>query len=54
LIKNSAGEVIFFKPIFNVADSAITIAVFIILFFYRKELNQSFEKKPKQNVSSEK
>lgn len=54
LIKNSAGEVIFFKPIFNVADSAITIAVFIILFFYRKELNQSFEKKPKQNASSEK
>lgn len=31
------GEhVIFFRPIFNVADSAITIAVFLMLICYKK------------------
>lgn len=50
IIKNSAGETIFFSPIFNVADSAISVAVAIILFFYRKELNDSLEsKKEKQD-----
>ena len=33
---------------FNIADSAITIAVFLILIFYRKELNDSLEKKEKK------
>ena len=45
IIQNSAGETIFFSPIFNVADSAISFAVAIILFFYRKELNDSLESK---------
>ncbi len=45
IIQNSAGETIFFSPIFNVADSAISVAVAIILFFYRKELNDSLESK---------
>lgn len=45
LITNSAGETIFFSPIFNIADSAISVAVGIILIFYRKELNESLEKK---------
>ncbi len=31
-------ESIFFRPIFNVADSAITIAVFIMIIFYKKLL----------------
>lgn len=44
LIHNSAGEVLFFQPVFNIADSAITIAVFILLLFFRKDLNDSFEK----------
>ena len=47
LIHNDMGEVLFFKPVFNIADSAITIAVFLILIFYRKELNDSLEKKEK-------
>ncbi len=47
LIKNSAGETIFFSPIFNVADSAISVAVGIILIFFRKELNESLEAKTK-------
>lgn len=40
LIHNNAGEVIFFRPIFNFADSCITCAVFIILLFYMKELKK--------------
>ena len=43
IIKNTAGETIFFSPIFNIADSAISIAVGIILIFFRKELNESLE-----------
>ncbi|WP_165023370.1 lipoprotein signal peptidase [Dysgonomonas sp. ZJ279] len=36
---------IFFSPIFNIADSAITVGIFILLLFYRKTLSQSLEKK---------
>lgn len=39
LIRNAAGEVIFFRPVFNFADSCITCAVIAILLFYMKELN---------------
>jgi signal peptidase II len=39
LIRNSAGEVIFFRPVFNFADSCITCAVIVILLFYLKPLN---------------
>jgi signal peptidase II len=49
LIKNSAGETLFFSPIFNIADSAISIAVGIILIFFRKELNESLESKKEKN-----
>lgn len=28
---------VFFRPVFNIADSAISIGVFVILLFYRKE-----------------
>jgi signal peptidase II len=49
LIKNAAGEVLFFRPVFNIADSFITIAVFLLIIFYRKDLddslNQIFPKK---------
>lgn len=31
---------IFFRPVFNVADSSITTGVISILFFYRKHFNQ--------------
>ncbi len=48
LIHNSAGEVLFFRPVFNIADSAITIAVFLMLLFYRKDLNESLDKAPDQ------
>jgi len=45
LIHNSAGEVLFFRPVFNFADSCITCAVAAILLFYLKDLNGSLEKK---------
>lgn len=34
---------IFFSPIFNIADSAITVGIFLLLIFYRKELSASLE-----------
>lgn len=49
IIKNAAGETIFFSPIFNIADSAISVAVVIILIFFRKELNDSLETKKESN-----
>ena len=45
LIHNRAGEVLFFRPVFNLADSCITCAVIVILLFYLKDLNGSLEKK---------
>lgn len=45
LIKNSAGDVLFFRPVFNFADSAVTVGVLAILFFFRKDLNLSLESK---------
>ena len=41
LIRNAAGEVLFFRPVFNIADSFITVAVFLIILFYRKDLDES-------------
>lgn len=48
LIRNGAGEVLFFRPVFNVADSYITCAVIVIILFFTKDLNQSFEKGVKE------
>jgi signal peptidase II len=36
-------EFIFFRPVFNVADSAITVGIFIILIFYRRFFDQKKE-----------
>ncbi|MBO5553350.1 MAG: signal peptidase II [Paludibacteraceae bacterium] len=45
LIHDSAGNVLFFRPVFNVADSYITCAVIVILLFFVKDLNASLENK---------
>lgn len=45
IVRNDAGQTIFFSPVFNIADAAISVAVGLILVFYRKELNESLEKK---------
>lgn len=50
IIKNSAGETLFFSPVFNVADSAISVAVVMILLFFRKDLNESLESNKNEDV----
>jgi signal peptidase II len=35
-------EFVFFRPIFNLADSAICVGMFSLLLFYRKNLSKSF------------
>lgn len=53
LIRNAAGECLFFRPVFNIADSCITVAVILIIIFYRKDLddslNQIFPKNEAKN-----
>ncbi|MDR0349726.1 MAG: lipoprotein signal peptidase [Tannerella sp.] len=44
-------EFIFFRPIFNIADSAICVGVFILLIFYRRTLSESLSKE-KTHVGS--
>ena len=43
LIRNAAGETLFFRPVFNLADSAITVSVILILLVpsWRRKLNDS-------------
>jgi signal peptidase II len=42
---NAGKEFIFFRPIFNVADAAISVSSIYILLFQRKALNILFNKK---------
>jgi len=37
-------EFIFFRPIFNLADSAICTGVFILFIFFRRTLSKSLSK----------
>ncbi|MGI5974131.1 MAG: lipoprotein signal peptidase [Paludibacter sp.] len=53
LIKNAAGQTIFFRPVFNIADSAITISAAIILIFYRKDLNEQLDSKKSQEPAEQ-
>ncbi|MDH6342386.1 signal peptidase II [Parabacteroides sp. PFB2-12] len=43
-------EFVFFRPIFNLADSAICVGVFILLLFYRHTLSESLSKEEKKDV----
>ncbi len=53
LIKNSAGETLFFRPVFNFADAAVTVGVALVLIFFRKDLNASLESKSKKDKTEE-
>ena len=47
LIHNSAGEVIFFSPVFNFADSCVTVGAFYLILFQWKFF--ATEDKPKDD-----
>lgn len=48
-------EFLFFRFIFNIADSAITVGVILILLFYRKTLSYSLlSKKEREDLEKEK
>ena len=40
---------VFFRPIFNIADSSICVNAFILIFFYKKSLFECLEKEQKSN-----
>lgn len=42
------NQFIFFRPVFNIADSAITVGIFSILIFYRKYFNKEEEKQAEE------
>jgi len=44
------GDFQFFRPVFNVADSAISVGIFSIIIFYRKQFN-NLDKKDKEEAS---
>lgn len=44
---------IFFRPVFNIADSSITIGIFSILIFYRRYFNKPEKKSEETDVQSE-
>ncbi len=46
-------EFIFFRPIFNLADSAICVGVFVLFLFYRKTLSSSMSKEEKKTDAVE-
>lgn len=45
LIHNAAGEVIFFSPVFNFADSCVTVGAFYLILFQWKFFASEEEKK---------
>lgn len=53
IIVNDAGETLFFSPVFNVADSAISVAAAIILIFFRKDLNEYLESDKSKKTKTE-
>jgi signal peptidase II len=42
-------DFIFFRPIFNMADSAICVGVFILFIFYRRTLSKSLSKEEEKH-----
>ncbi len=44
---------IFFRPVFNIADSAITVGIFSILLFYRRYFNKPEEKATEEEIATD-
>jgi len=53
LITDAAGNCIFFRPVFNIADSCITVAVIAILIWFRKDLDRSLSHSSDDKKSNE-
>ena len=49
LIYNSAGQVIFFSPVFNFADSCVTVGAFYLILFQWKFFTKDDKKETAQN-----
>ena len=49
LIRNAAGECIFFKPVFNFADSCVTVGAFYLLLFQYRFFAAAEEKNTSNN-----
>ena len=47
------GGETFFSPIFNIADSAITVGMVVLILFFRKDFEQTFDFNNKKNKSTE-
>jgi len=43
-------DFIFFRPVFNIADSSITVGIFSILLFYRKQFNKEADEENEQET----
>ena len=46
-------EYVFFRPVFNVADSSITVGIFLILIFYRRYFDSHEEKSAEEQLVDE-
>jgi signal peptidase II len=47
------NDFLFFRPVFNIADSSISIGIFSILLFYRKYFNNPEEKPEEVEIQEE-
>lgn len=47
------NQLIFFRPVFNIADSSITIGIFSILIFYRNYFNSISDKSESEEDTAE-
>ena len=50
----SGEDFIFFRPVFNIADSAITIGIFLIILFYRKHFDMELTREPAPEAEANK
>jgi len=45
---------VFFRPVFNIADAAITSGILLLLLFYRKDLSEAIDPKKEDKVETSK
>jgi signal peptidase II len=48
------NEFIFFRPVFNIADSSITVGIFAVLIFYRDFFSDTKDKEKEQGSAETK